>query len=304
MDKLTSMLVFTKVAKAGSFAAGARDMGLSRAMATKHIMHLENLLGMRLFNRTTRSLSLTEAGASYLERCTQILAEIAEMEDAVTHLQTEPRGTLKISTPPFIGAAHIAPAIAEFMLRYPDLSVEMIIQSTMADIVDEGIDVAILLGTLEDTSLVARKLASSPVILCGAPSYFEQYGKPEKPEDLLKHSCLVNWTVPPRDQWRFRGKDGEFRIKVAGRIRANSATPIRIAALQGLGLLMMPTYVVGLDIKKGRLVTALDEYMPSPMDVHAIYPHRKYLSAKVRVFLDFLQPWLQERLSLAEQGKV
>jgi DNA-binding transcriptional LysR family regulator len=296
------MTVFVRVAKAGSFAGGARDLGISRAMATKHIMQLEHSLGTRLFNRTTRSLSLTDVGLSYLERCQLVLAEIEEMEAAATQLQTEPRGTLKISAPLFIGAAHIAPAIAEFLEKHPDLSVDMILQSGAVDMVDEGIDVAIHLGALEDTSLIARKLASSPVVVCGAPSYFTVHGMPKKPEDLAEHSCLVSWAVPPRDKWRFKGPHGEFRIKVSGRMQSNVAGPIRIAAIQGLGLVMLPSYIVGLDILKGRLRAVLEEYMPSPLEIHAVYPHRKYLSAKVRVFLDFLQPWLQKRVEMAGKG--
>jgi DNA-binding transcriptional LysR family regulator len=304
MDKLTAMTVFMRVAKTGSFAGGARDLGISRAMATKHIMQLEHSLGTRLFNRTTRSLSLTDIGLSYLERCQQVLADIEEMEATATQLQTEPRGTLKISAPLFIGAAHIAPAIAEFLEKHPDLSVDLILQSGVVDMVDEGIDVVIHLGALEDTSLIARKLASSPVVVCGAPSYFAKHGIPQKPEDLAAHSCLVSWAVPPRDKWRFKGPQGEFRIKVSGRMQSNVAGPIRIAAIQGLGLVMLPSYIVGLDVSKGRLQTVLEEYMPSPLEIHAIYPHRKYLSAKVRVFLDFLQPWLQKRVEMAGKGNV
>lgn len=304
MDKLTAMTVFARVAKAGSFAGGARDLGISRAMATKHIMQLEHSLGTRLFNRTTRSLSLTDVGLSYLERCQQVLAEIDEMEAAATQLQTEPRGTLKISAPLFIGAAHIAPAVAEFLEKHPDLSVDMILQSGVVDMVDEGIDVAIHLGALEDTSLIARKLASSPVVVCAAPNYLAKHGIPKKPEDLAEHSCLVSWAVPPRDKWRFKGPNGEFRIKVSGRMQSNVAGPIRIAAIQGLGLVMLPSYIVGLDVSKGRLQTVLEDYVPSPLEIHAIYPHRKYLSAKVRVFLDFLQPWLQKRVEMAGKGNV
>jgi DNA-binding transcriptional LysR family regulator len=303
MDKLTAMTVFVRVAKAGSFAGGARDLGISRAMATKHIMQLESSLGTRLFNRTTRSLSLTDVGLSYLERCQLVLADIEEMEAAATQLQTEPRGTLKISAPMFIGSLHIAQAVSEFLEKYPDLSVDMILQGNVGDMVDEGLDLAIHLGALQDTSLIARKLATSPVMVCGAPSYFAKYGIPKKPEDLTEHSCLVSWAVPPRDHWRFKGPEGEFRIKVSGRMEANVATPIRIAAIHGLGLVMLPTYIVGQDIIKGRLQTVLEDYMPSPLAIHAIYPHRKYLSAKVRVFLDFLQPWLQKRVAMAEKGK-
>lgn len=298
MDKLTSMNVFVRVAKAGSFAAGARELGISRAMATKHIMALESDLGTRLFNRTTRSLSLTDVGVSYLERCHHVLTEVEEMEAAVTHLQTEPRGLLRISAPPVIGATHIASAVAEFLKLYPDLTVEMILQSSPRDLVDEGVDVAICLGALDDSSLVARKMATSFLLVCGSPDYFAQYGIPKTPEDLLHHSCLVNWSIAPKDKWRFKTETGYATINVAGRIQANVADPIRIAAISGLGLVMLPFYMVGRDIEKGKLKVVLEDYLLPPLDVHAVYPHRKYLSAKVKSFMDFLQDWLEHRVSL------
>lgn len=297
MDKLTSMNVFVKVAKAGSFAGGARDLSISRAMATKHIMHLEGSLGTRLFNRTTRSLSLTEVGAAYLERCQQVLLEVEEMEAAVTHLQTEPRGSLKISAPPVIGATHIASAVSAFLKMHPDLTVEMILQSSPGDLIEGGIDLAIYLGALDDTSMFARKLASSSLVVCGSPEYFAKQGIPETPEDLAKHSCLVNWAIPPKNKWPFKTEQGYKIIPVSGRMQANVADAIRIAALNGLGLVMLPIYIVGRDIEKGRLVSVLDKYVSLPLDIHAVYPHRKYLSAKVRIFMDFLQSWLEPRVS-------
>ncbi len=292
------MNVFVRVAKAGSFAGAARDLGISRAMATKHIMHLEKTLDTRLFNRTTRSLSLTEVGASYLGRCQQVLLDVDEMESAATHLQSEPRGVLKISAPPVIGATHIAPALAEFLKLNDDLSVEMILKGSHVDLIDEGVDIAIFLGKLQDTSLVARKLASSSLLVCGAPAYFERYGMPEEPEDLVDHSCLVNWAISPRDRWKFRGVLGDREVKVSGRMQANVADPIRIAANKGLGMVMLPNYIVGRDIEKGKLQVVLEQYRISPLEIHAVYPHRKYLSAKVRDFLDFLQGWLPGRVGM------
>ena len=298
MDKLTSMTVFVRVAKAGSFAGGARDLDISRAMATKHIMNLEGVLGTRLFNRTTRSLSLTDVGASYLERCQQVLLEVEDMEAAVTHLQTEPRGILRISAPPVIGATHIARAVSEFLKIHPDLTIEMILKSSPVDLIDEGIDVAIFLGALDDSSMFARKLASTSLVVCGSPEYFAQYGIPQTPEDLEDHSCLVNWAIPPKNNWLFKGEAGYTGVTVSGRMQANVADPIRIAAINGLGLVMLPTYIVGRDIEKGKLKVVLENYTLPPLDVHAVYPHRKYLSAKVKRFMDFLQEWLEHRVSL------
>lgn len=298
MDKLTSMNVFVRVAKAGSFAGGARELDISRAMATKHIMQLESSLGTRLFNRTTRSLSLTDVGASYLERCQQVLLDVEEMEAAVTHLQTEPRGVLKISAPPVIGASHITRAVAAFLKIYPDLTVDLILQSNHGDLIDEGIDIAICLGALDDTSMVARRLASSSMVVCGSPDYLARYGVPEIPEDLLAHSCLVNWASSPRNKWQFKGETGYTVINVSGRMQANVADAIRIAAIDGLGLVMLASYVVSRDIEKGKLKVVLENYTLPPLDINAVYPHRKYLSAKVRRFLDFLQDWLGTQVSM------
>ncbi|MDD5276841.1 MAG: LysR family transcriptional regulator [Methylovulum sp.] len=298
MDKLTSMNVFVRVAKAGSFAGGARELDISRAMATKHIMQLESSLGTRLFNRTTRSLSLTDVGASYLERCQQVLLDVEEMEAAVTHLQTEPRGLLKISAPPVIGASHITRAVAAFLKIYPDLTVDLILQSNHGDLIDEGIDIAICLGALDDTSMVARRLASSSMVVCGSPDYLARYGIPETPEDLLTHSCLVNWASSPRNKWQFKGPTGHTVVNVSGRMQANVADAIRIAAIDGLGLVMLASYVVSRDIEKGKLKVVLENYTLPPLDINAVYPHRKYLSAKVRRFLDFLQDWLGTQVSM------
>ena len=293
------MTVFVRVAKAGSFAGGARELGISRAMATKHIMQLEGSLGSRLFNRTTRSLNLTDVGASYLERCQQVLLDIEEMEAAVTHLQTEPRGILKISAPPVIGATHITRAVVEFLKIHPDLKIDIVLQGSPGDLIDEGIDIAIYLGALDDTSMVARKLATSPLVVCASPDYLDKYGTPKTPEDLMGHSCLVNWAIAPRHKWQFRTESGLKIITVAGRVQSNAAHSIRISALNGLGLVMLPTYIVGGDIEKGALKVVLDNYILPPLDIHAVYPHRRYLSAKVRAFLDFLQAWLEPRAGIA-----
>ena len=307
MDKLTSMLVFTKVAKAGSFAAAAKELGLSRAMATKHVMQLENGLGIRLLNRTTRNLNLTEVGAVYLERCRQILDDMEEMELAVTRLQTEPRGLLKVSATPFFGSYHLAPAIGAYMEVYSDVRVELSLQTTYVDLIEEGFDLAIQLDELQDSSLIARSLGTSQRVVCGAPGYFKKHGIPQTPEDLRHHSCLVNLSLSPRDNWQFNIPGGATTvIKVSGTLQANVADALRIAALSGLGLVIMPTYMVGQDIRKGRLQPVLTEYVPAPLQIHAVYPHRKHLSAKVRTFVDFLherfhpkpywEEWAQDQL--------
>jgi DNA-binding transcriptional LysR family regulator len=307
MDNLTSMLVFSKVAKAGSFAAAAKELSLSRAMATKHVMQLENGLGIRLLNRTTRNLNLTEVGAVYLERCRQILDDMDEMELAVTRLQTEPRGLLKVSATPFFGSYHLAPAISAYMEVYPDVHVDLTLQTSQVDLIEEGFDLAIQLDELEDSSLIARSLGTSQRIVCGSPAYFKSHGKPTSPEDLRNHNCLINLSLSPRDHWQFNIPGGETTVvKVSGNMQANVADALRIAALSGLGLVILPTYMVGQDIRKNRLQAVLTEFVPAPLEIHAVYPHRKHLSAKVRTFVDFLherfhpkpywEEWAQDQL--------
>jgi len=289
MDKLTSMKVFARVAKSGSFAGAAKELGISRAMATKHVMFLENSLGVRLLNRTTRKISLTEAGTAYLERCQQILEDIEETELSVTQLHTEPQGLLRISTPPFFGTFHLAPTIAAYLEQYPKVRVDLVVRGGLVDVVAEGLDLAIRLGEQPDSSLIARRLASSPRVVCGAPAYFDKHGVPENPQDLRQHNCLVNWGFEPHDYWRFTDPDGEtITVRVSGNFQANTADPLRLAAIHGLGLVVLPTYIVGQDLSKNRLVTVLEDYGLPSMDIFAVYPHRRHLSAKVRTFLDFL----------------
>jgi len=289
MDKLTSMKVFARVAKHGSFAAAARELGISRAMATKHVMHLENALGVRLLNRTTRKINLTEAGSAYLERCLQILEDIEETELAVTQLHTEPQGLLRISTPPFFGTFHLAPTIAAYLQQYPKVRVDLVVRGGLVDVVAEGLDLAIRLGEQPDSSLIARRLASSPRVVCGSPDYFERHGRPRHPHDLRRHNCLINWGFEPHDTWKFTDIDGDtINVKVSGNLQANTADPLRLAAIHGLGLVVLPTYIVGQDLSKKRLEAVLQDYELPPMDIYAVYPHRRHLSAKVRTFLDFL----------------
>ena len=289
MDKLTSMKVFARVAKHGSFAAAAKELGISRAMATKHVMHLENTLGVRLLNRTTRKINLTEAGTAYLERCLQILEDIEETELAVTQLHTEPQGLLRISTPPFFGTFHLAPTIAAYLRQYPKVRVDLIVRGGLVDVVAEGLDLAIRLGEQPDSSLIARRLASSPRVVCGSPEYFERHGKPRHPHDLRQHNCLINWGFEPHDHWKFSDIDGNtITVKVSGNLQTNTADPLRLAAIHGLGLVVLPTYIVGQDLSKKRLEAVLQDYDLPPMDIYAVYPHRRHLSAKVRTFLDFL----------------
>ncbi len=288
MDKLTSMQVFEKVAKHNSFSAAAENMGLSKAMVSKHIASLENSLDVLLLNRTTRRLSLTESGAAYLERVKNILADIEETELAVSSLSSEPRGTLKLTAPTSFGAFHLARAIGGYNQIFPQVQIEMFLTERLHDLAEDGLDLAIHVGHLEDSSLIAKRLASTRMVVCGSPAYFEKYGLPKTPEDLVDHKCLIFSPRTPANEWSFKKDNKQFNVRVSGDIRSNIGDALRIASMQDSGLIQLPTYMTGLDIKAGRLQVVLEDYEPPESPINALYLHRKHLSAKVRTFVDYL----------------
>ncbi len=293
MDKLISMRVFARVAKLGSFSAAAEDLDISKAMASKHITALENTLGVRLLNRTTRKISLTEVGAAYRERVKLILAEIEETELSVSHLNTEPRGTLKMMAPPSFGAFHLSRAAADFMDEYPDINVELILSDREADLAEEGLDLSFHLGELSDSSLIARKIASARMVVCASPEYLEKHGVPATPEDLVDHTCLLFTARFPVNEWSFKRGEESLSIKVSGCMKSNVAEALRVGAIKGLGLIQHPTYMVGEDIKLGRLQVVLEEFESAERPIYLMYLHRQHLSAKVRTFVDYLQKRFQ-----------
>jgi len=288
VDKLTSMQVFEKVAKHNSFSAAAENMGLSKAMVSKHIASLENSLDVLLLNRTTRRLSLTESGAAYLERVKNILADIEETELAVSSLSSEPRGTLKLTAPTSFGAFHLARAIGGYNQIFPQVQIEMFLTERLHDLAEDGLDLAIHVGHLEDSSLIAKRLASTRMVVCGSPAYFEKYGLPKTPEDLVDHKCLIFSPRTPANEWSFKKDNKQFNVRVSGDIRSNIGDALRIASMQDSGLIQLPTYMTGLDIKAGRLQVVLEDYEPPESPINALYLHRKHLSAKVRTFVDYL----------------
>ncbi len=287
MDKLTSMRVFTHVAKHGSFTAVATELAMSRAMVTKHVSQLENSLGVRLLNRTTRSLSLTEVGKLYLERCEQIFADLEETELAIS--SSQPKGTLKICAPPSFGVFHLAPAIPDYMEQQPEVKVELSLRESFVDLVAAGLDLAIVVGSLDDSSLISRRLATVDLLVCASPRYLHKFGTPTTPSELKQHNCLVNFSHPPTDEWPFRHADGTMEtVKVKGTMQSNVADALHMAALKGLGLALLPAYMVGTDLFSRRLRVVLGELRPLPVEILAVYPHRRHLSPKVRTFVDFL----------------
>ena len=288
MERRGSMKVCATVIGEVSFAAAASRLNMSRAMVSKHMAHLENRLGTRLLNRTTRRLSLTESGTSYLERCQSILQDIEEAESAATELTSVPRGTLRLTLPLVFGALHIAPLIPDYLSLHPDAKLDFTLDDRKVDLVNEGYDLAIRIGELNDNTLVARKLASAPVVVCGSPDYFRRNGTPAHPADLARHTCLGYSYGESINEWPFSGADGEHRIPVNGNIRANNGDFLRVAALGGAGIVMQPRFLVGDDLRSGKLQAVLPECCSREVGIYVVYPSRRYLPAKVRTFIDFL----------------
>jgi DNA-binding transcriptional LysR family regulator len=287
-NKLNSIEVFLKVAKLESFSEAAKQLSLSKAMVSKHVTNLENSLGVRLLNRTTRQLGLTEAGIAYRVRIREIMNDMTETELAITQLSTEPQGTLRIMAPTSFGSFHLTRAIADYRKIYTKVGIEAVLTEREPDIIEDGLDMVIKVGVLEDSSLVARKIADARMSICASESYLEEYGVPLTPEDLFEHNCLIYSGRQPMGEWRFTVDAKIKKIRVKGDVRSNVGDALRIAAIQGCGLVQLPRYMTGLDLKSGRLKAVLEDYAPPARPIHAIYPHRQHLSAKVRTFVEFL----------------
>ena len=289
MDILNGMATFAAVVEAGSFTAAANNLGQSKSSISKQISRLEDRLGARLLNRTTRKLSLTDVGQDYYERCRRIVEEAEEAELAVTTLQECPRGLLRISSSHSFGNRHISPLLPEFMKRYPDISLEVHLSGQMVDLVEQGIDVAIRVGSLRDSSLIARKLADVRLAIAATPEYWDRHGRPSHPRDLSSHNCFTYAYAQSPRSWYFQDKDGQdLWVPVQGNLHGNSGDMTLEAALAGLGVAALPTFFCPEAYEDGRLETVLEDYYSPPMGVYAVYPHSRHLSTKVRVLVDFL----------------
>lgn len=288
MDILSSMKVFVAVVDAGSFSAAALRLGMSKAMASKHVLNLEEYLGTRLLNRTTRRLSITESGSMFYERSVQILADVTEAEQIAGHLSAKPRGVLKISMPLAYGMHRLGPVIADYVAAFPDVKLDISASDRKVDLVEEGFDLAIRIASLAESDLIARKLGSVRSIVCASPAYLAQHGEPKTPDDLTHHRCLGYSLTGSGVEWHLESLHHTATIRSAGPIKADSGDMLRLAALSGAGLIFQPHFIVGEDLKAGRLVQVLPDYASAPLGIYAIYPSRRHLSAKVRTFVDFL----------------
>lgn len=290
MDKFESMRAFTQVVRSSGFAAAAREMGLSRSAVNKLVIALENELGVQLLHRSTRVVTPTETGLAFHERCVEILASLEEAERSITQLHAEPRGRLRMNAPMSFGTIHLAPALADFLVQYPALQVQLTLSDRFIDPIEEGFDVTVRIAKPQaSASLIVHPLIPAQLVLCAAPGYLETHGTPTHLDELRHHSCLHYGQLAVEDQWTLIGQDGEQTISVDGVLCSNNGEVLRDAAVRGLGITLLPTFIVGQELQQGTLQTVLPNYHSPELSISVIYPVNRHLSTKVRLLVDFLQ---------------
>jgi len=288
MDKLNSMKVFVEVVNSEGFTAAANRIGLSRAQVSKSVMQLETHLGARLLNRTTRRVSLTEIGRIYYERCKDILNDIDEIDGLAGEQAGQPRGNLTVAAPTSFGVMQLNHAIPGYLKQYPDVRISISLNDRFVDVVAEGFDLVIRIAELEDSSLVARRIAPCKRVLVASPDYLQHHGEPKVPQDLAAHRCLVYANDLRPGSWTLNGDDGAEVVRVNGPVCADNGDLLKDAAVAGLGVTLLPTFIVGPELRTGRLAQVLEPYCPDEISVYAVFPSRRYVSAKVRTFVDYL----------------
>ncbi|MDH7796887.1 MULTISPECIES: LysR family transcriptional regulator [unclassified Beijerinckia] len=288
MDYLTSLRCFVAVAESGSFTTASEQLAMSRAMASKHVMDLEAHLGLRLLNRTTRSVSLTDAGGSYFERGKDILAALEEAEREVTSQAAEPVGRLRISAPLSFGITHVSPLVAAFAKANPRIAIDLTLNDRFVDLVDEGFDVAIRIGRLTDSSMIARRLAVTRSMICASPDYLARRGRPLVPADLLDHECLHYAYASGGNVWSFQGPQGEETRRVPGRIACNNGDALGRLAAAGAGIAIGPDFIMAPLVASGAVEEILHDYAQSELGIYIVHPSQRHMPLKLRAFIDFM----------------
>jgi DNA-binding transcriptional LysR family regulator len=288
MDKLDAMNAFAKVVASGSYAEAARRLGLTRSAVSKAVMELEQLLGVRLLDRTTRRVSATEAGLAYYERCVAVLAEIEETEIQLSRLHDEPKGVLRVNGPMSFGTLYLAATVADFMAAYSDLKVELTLNDRFIDPIEEGVDITVRIGTMTDSSMIARRIAPARRVLVASPDYLRRHGTPRAPADLAGHRALAYGHTNAKQRWQLTQAGETIGVPIESCLCSNNGEVLRAAALRGNGIAELPTFIVGPDIRTGRLSVVLPELPPTELTIFALYAANRYLAAKTRVFIDFL----------------
>ena len=289
MEQITAMRMFTRVVQTGSFSAVARELGVSQSSVSKKIAALETKLGTRLIARTSRKLNLTEVGCDYYERCLPILVEIDEAEANARSMTSNPTGVLRVNVPVSFGQRHVIPRMPEFMQAYPNVKLDIMLLDRHVDLVAEGVDVAIRIGILDDSSLIARRLGDSPRLLVASKSYLQKHGRPNHPDELKNFDCLVYSLLGTGNIWHFLHQGKEFSVEVKGNFQANNSDAVRQMALAGAGIMALPKWMSHPYIENGDLEPILTEYTPQGFPIQAVYPQNRYVPSKVRSFVGFMQ---------------
>jgi len=299
LDRIEELRVFNSVADARSFAKAARRLGISPAQASKLVARLEDRLGTRLLNRTTRDVSLTDTGRAYQARARALVDEFDALESSVRDTDG-PRGLLKLSVPISFGAVELGPALLDFATAYPTVGLDVSFSDRNVNLVDEGFDAVVRIGELADSPLVARRLAAVRVVTCASPGYLAADGVPQEPAELIARNLIIDLNRRDPFVWQFGRGEGSRHLPVDGRLRFSSAHACLAAARAGFGIARIPAFVAADDLRAGRIVALMRDYEPDPVAVHAVYPHARHLAAKVRAFVDFLvrrfagePPWHQ-----------
>jgi DNA-binding transcriptional LysR family regulator len=289
MDRFQAITAFARVVEAGSFVRAAERLGASVSAVSRQVAELEAHLDSRLLNRTTRRLSLTESGRVFYERCVQLLSDLDEAEQSAGAGAIRPRGTLRLTCGTTFGARHLAPAIAEFMVRYPEMRFDVELSDRATDLVDEGFDAAVRIGAIGSQNLVGRRIGQTQLVCCASPAYLAAHGEPKTPEDLATHACLTYEYSSLKNVWPFRDKEGRDRsVKVTGPVHANYGRFLTALAVAGAAVVLEPDFLVLPEVRAGRLVPILRRFEAPPGNIYIVYPSRRNLSAKVRAFADFL----------------
>lgn len=288
---LARIRAFVQVYEAGGFSAAARQYGRSKALLSKYVTDLEDYLGVRLMNRTTRRLNLTEAGDAYYREVSQILLQLDDLDVTITERTAEPRGLLRISAPRNFGETTLGEALFDFLEKHPAVTLDLRLEDRFVDLVDEGIDLAIRISSMPDSSLIARRLATTRLVVCAAPSVIAKHGKPETPEALRNLPCVIDTNMRSQANWHFISNGQAISVHVEGRLRVNSPLASKRAALDGLGFAALPNYLASKEISAGRLVPVLKEFAGDGLTLQAVYPHRRHVSGKVRAVIDHLVAW-------------
>lgn len=295
MDTLTRMRAFIDVVEAEGFSAAARKIGRSKALLSKYVRELEDDLGVRLLNRTTRQFSLTESGNTYYHRATEILRELDDLQDSISESSGDVRGKIKLTAPRSFADASLGMSLIDFCADHPEIALDIRLDDRFVDMVEEGFDMAIRITRLQDSSLIAKRLTAFHTVVCGSPDLIARFGKPERPEQLHDMPCIVDTNARARNNWQFRNQDGSMMtVAIRGPLEVNSPLTTMAATVKGLGFSVLPHFVAESEIAKGTLVPILQDFMLNDGGIYAVYPHRTYLPAKVRLLVDYLAKWFKD----------